>query len=328
MKLTTIDGTLRLTNNGSLEMFFLGTGSAFVKKNFQNNAIVIKGKDHLLIDCGSQCPGALTSYNLSVLNIQNVFATHSHSDHIGGMEELALMHRYVDKTRPRILITDEYKKLLWEESLKGGLSYGENRPTPYNAGSPGGYLTFDDYFEQIHPTLLEEEPRPLWEANVGSINIKFFRTMHMPDSVPSWRESAWSTGVLIDNRILFPGDTRFDRELLEYMQKKYNIEWIFHDVQGYTGGVHAGIEELKTLDAETKKKMILCHYADNFASYDAKADGFAALAKRGMYYDFGMSEDAASGQAASEEAVTTAIESPVEKATATPQAAATAPAIA
>ena len=45
IKLTTIDGTLRLTNNGSLEMFFLGTGSAFVKKNFQNNVIVIKGKE-------------------------------------------------------------------------------------------------------------------------------------------------------------------------------------------------------------------------------------------------------------------------------------------
>lgn len=291
IKLTTIDGTLRLTNSGSLEMFFLGTGSAFVKKNFQNNVIVIKGKDHLLIDCGSQCPGALTSYNLSVLNIHNVFASHSHSDHIGGMEELALMHRYVDKTRAKIVITDEYKKLLWEESLKGGLAYGENRPTPYNAGSPGGFLTFDDYFEQITPKLLESEPRPLWEANVGSINLKIFRTMHMPDSVPSWRESAWSTGVLIDNRILFPGDTRFDKELLEYMQKKYNIEWIFHDVQGYTGGVHAGIEELKTLDSETKKKMILCHYADNFASYDVKADGFAALAKRGIYYDFGFSEE-------------------------------------
>ncbi|MBQ5449508.1 MAG: hypothetical protein IIT57_05660, partial [Treponema sp.] len=46
-----------------------------------------------------------------------------------------------------------------------------------------------------------------------------------------------------------------------------------------------------TLDSETKKKMILCHYADNFASYDVKADGFAALAKRGIYYDFGFSEE-------------------------------------
>lgn len=286
IKILKSESPLRFSNSGNLEMFFLGTGSAFVKKNFQNNVLVIKGSDHILIDCGSQCPIALSSYKSSVLNVKNVFATHSHSDHIGGLEELALMHRYVDKTRPKIVITDEYKNLLWNESLKGGLAYGENRPTPFNKGSEGGYLTFEDYFEQIAPRLVSNEPRPLWEADIGSINLKIFRTMHMPDGVPSWKESAWSTGLLIDNRILFPGDTRFDEALLNWMEEKYNPEWIFHDVQGYTGGVHAGIEELKTLPASIKKKMILCHYGDNFTDFNAKENGFAALAQKGLYYDF------------------------------------------
>ena len=287
MQIQAFKDSIRLTNDGSLELFFLGTGSAFVKQNHQNNILIIKGKDHLLVDCGTQCPIAFYKYNSSIMNVENIFLTHSHSDHIGGVEELALMHRYVKQSRVKILITDEYKALLWNESLKGGLSYGEQRETPYNGRNPSRYLVFDDYFEQIVPKRLFGSPRPMWEANIGSINIKFFRTMHMPDSVPSWRESAWSTGLLIDNRILFPGDTRFDPDLLEWMEKDYNPECIFHDFQSYTGGVHTGIEELKKLPEPIRKKMILCHYADNFRDFDAEQAGFAGLALPGVYYDFG-----------------------------------------
>ena len=279
--------TIKLTNEGSLELFFLGTGSAFVKQNHQNNFLIIKGNDHLLVDCGTQCPIAFYKYNSSLMNIQNIFLTHSHSDHIGGVEELALLHRYVKQSRVKILINDEYKTLLWNESLKGGLSYGEQRETPFNSGNPQRYLVFEDYFEQIVPHLISELPRPMWEADVGSINIKFFRTMHMPDGVPSWKESAWSSGLIIDNRILFPGDTRFDPDLLEWMEREFKPECIFHDCQSYTGGVHTGIEELKTLPEEIKKKILLCHYADNFITFDAEKEGFAGMALPGVYYDFG-----------------------------------------
>lgn len=279
--------TIKLTNEGSLELFFLGTGSAFVKQNHQNNFLIIKGNDHLLVDCGTQCPIAFYKYNSTLLNIENIFLTHSHSDHIGGVEELALLHRYVKQSRVKILINDEYKALLWNESLKGGLSYGEQRETPFNKDNPQRYLVFEDYFEQIVPRLISELPRPMWEADVGSINIKFFRTMHMPDGVPSWKESAWSSGLLIDNRILFPGDTRFDPDLLEWMEREFKPECIFHDCQSYTGGVHTGIEELKTLPEGIKKKMLLCHYADNFITFDAEKEGFAGMALPGVYYDFG-----------------------------------------
>ncbi len=287
MKILPFDESLRLTNNdGSLEFFFLGTGSAFVKQNFQNNLLIIKGEDHLLVDCGSQCPIAFHKYKSAIMKVQNVFISHSHSDHAGGVEELALMHRYVTKTRPKIYINDSYKELLWNETLKGGLSYGESRETPYNKDVPGHYLSFDDYFEQIKPRPLCLVPRPMWEFRCGSINVKFFRTMHMPDGVPSWKESAWSTGILVDNRILFPADTRFDPELLSWIEASYHPEYIFHDCQSYTGGVHTSIDELKSLDPAIKEKIFLCHYADNFVNYDAKENGFAGMTQPGVYYNF------------------------------------------
>ncbi len=278
--------SLRLTNDGELELMFLGTGSAFVKENFQNNLLVIKGNDHLLIDCGTRCPEAFHRYKSNLLQIHNVFVSHSHSDHIGGLEELALMHRYATHTRPNLLITDEYKTQLWEQSLRGGLSYGEHGTSKYG-NSPDGYLTFEDYFNQIKPVLITDSPRPLYEANIGSINVKIFRTMHMPDSVPSWKESQISYGVLIDEKVLFPCDTRFDLDLLTWMEETYHPEVILHDCQAIMGGVHASIIELKTLPEQIRKKLLLCHYADSFADFSAQSEGFGGLAKPAIYYNFG-----------------------------------------
>jgi len=271
------ENTIRLTNEGNLEFFFIGVGSAFSKINFQNNLLIIKGNDHILIDCGTLCPYAFYKYNSNITQIKNILITHSHADHIGGLEEMALMGRYVTKDRPKMVITDDYKKILWNQSLRGGNSYGEHTTR---------YLNFDDYFEQIKPKLISKKPRPLYEANIGKINIKLFRTKHMPDSARSWKNSFYSYGILVDNRILFPSDTRFDKELLDWMEEAYHPEYIFHDCQFYTGGVHAGIDELKTLPESMKKKMYLCHYSDNFTKYKPEEYGFAGYAERGVYYNF------------------------------------------
>jgi ribonuclease BN (tRNA processing enzyme) len=279
MKIRELQKTVEFTNNGELSLFFIGTGSAFSKKNFQTNVLIVKGSDHILIDCGTLCPYALSAYNSSITSVKNVLITHSHADHIGGLEEMALMGRYATKTRPKMVITDYYKKILWDQSLMGGCSYGE-----YTDGS---YMQFDDYFEQIKPKLLTKTPRPLYEVNIGSINIKIFRTKHIPDSAHSWRKSFYSEGILIDDRILFPSDTRFDKDLLDWICGTFNIEYIFHDCQFFTGGVHASYEELKTLPEDIRKRIFLCHYSDNYENYDAVKDGFAGFAQRGVYYDFG-----------------------------------------
>ena len=277
MQITPMDTSIRLTNSGNLEFFFVGVGSAFSKIHYQNNLLIVKGQDHLLIDCGTLCPYAFYKYNSNITSIKNILITHSHADHIGGLEEMALMGRYATKIRPKMVITNEYKKILWNQSLRGGNSYGE-----YTTH----YLGFDDYFEQLQPKLISKKPRPLYEANVGSINVKLFRTKHMPDSAKSWRNSFYSFGVLIDNRILFPSDTRFDLDLLTWMENTYHPEYIFHDCQFYTGGVHASLDELKTLPATMKQKMYLCHYGDNYAKFDPVALGFAGYAQQGVYYNF------------------------------------------
>ena len=278
MKIEKLQDSLELTNDGGLSFFFVGVGSAFSKKHYQNNILIVKGNDHILVDCGITCPTALYNYGSNITKIKNILITHSHADHIGGLEEAALMGRYVTKSRPKMYITKQYKKLLWNQSLRGGNSYGEM--------SAGRFLTFDDYFELVEPKLISKRPRPIYETNCGSINIKVFRTRHIPDNAGSWKKAFYSTGILIDDRILFPADTQFDQELIDWMTSTYPIEYIFHDCQFYTGGVHASYDELKTLPETVRNKMYLCHYGDNFESFSPEADGFIGFAKEGHFYHF------------------------------------------
>ncbi len=272
------DNVLELKNSGDLSLFFIGIGSAFSKIHNQTNLLIVKGDDHLLVDCGMVCPMAMWNLKSNVMNIENVMVTHSHADHVGGLEEMALMGRYVTKRRPKVIITNEYKEVLWNETLMGGCAYGECHD--------GKYLTFDDYFEQVEPKRLENVPRPVYEANIGSINVKVFRTMHVPDCAKSWEDSFYSYGVVIDDRIVYPSDTRFDKPMFDWLLETYPIEMIFHDCQFYTGGVHASYQELKSLPQEVKNKMYLCHYGDNYQAMNPKDDGFAGFAEQGVYYNF------------------------------------------
>lgn len=278
MNIRELNVELKLQNEGKLSLFFLGVGNAFSKRHYQNNLLVIKGSDSLLIDCGTICSTAFYNYKSSIGNVHNFMITHSHADHIGGLEEAILIGRYVTKIKPNIIITDEYKTRLWENSLKGGNAWGEC--------NEGRILEFEDYFEQVRPELISETPRPLYQAKIGSIDIKLFRTKHMPDNALSWEDSFFSYGVVIDERILFPSDTRFDLDMISWLYNKYPIEAIFHDCQFYSGGVHASYDELKQLPQEIKSKMYLCHYADNYERFTPKNDGFADFVQEGCYYDF------------------------------------------
>ena len=279
MKTRHFVSNIELTNRGNLSLFFLGTGNAFTKTAFQTNLLIIKGQDHLLVDCGTLCSYAFENmYNGRITDIKNLLLTHPHADHIGGVEELALEGKYITKRLVNLVITDEFKKSLWEESLKGGIQYSEE-----------GIMTFDDYFNQIKPVRIQKKPFEMFETNVGSINIKLFRTRHVTTRKNSLKKSQISYGLIIDDRILFTADTQFNPSQLQFLLDKYKkIEVIFHDcdVMGYSRGVHAAYDELVTLPKEIKEKTFLSHYSEAVSTIDALVDGFAGLAKHWVYYDF------------------------------------------
>ena len=272
--------TLSLVNDGRLEFFFLGVGSAFAKRHYQTNLLVVKGKDHVLIDCGTKCPQALYDVGLPVTAIKNFFITHSHSDHIGGLEEVALLGRYMAKKKPVMIIAEAYQHILWDMSLRGGCAHNEEQA--------GDILKFSGFFEVKRPRHMADIPRLTYDTEVGGIGLKMMRTKHIPDSSGTWESSFWSCGVIIDDRILFTSDTRYDPELVLSYCKQFPIEVIFHDCQFFTGGVHASLEELAGLPDEIRAKTYLVHYGDNWEQFEPRAKelGFAGLAQQMTHYIF------------------------------------------
>jgi ribonuclease BN (tRNA processing enzyme) len=273
-------GPVSLKNQGSLDLTFIGAGGAFSKKFFQNNLLVVKGDSHLLIDCGTRAPEALSLLGLSMADIANYLITHTHADHMGGLEEAMLVGRYALHRKSSMVITDKMKKILWSESLRGGAAYNEQHD--------GKYLGFDDFWDQIKPKALRGADRELCEAQVGQIGIMLFRTKHIPDSTQDWASSFPSYGVIIDKRILFTSDTRYDPEMLLSLDGEYGFEAIFHDCQLFTGGVHASIDELAALPESIKAKIRLMHYGDKIeeALPKVKALGFAGIAEQWRTYSF------------------------------------------
>lgn len=279
MKIVDINGPLQLTNDGELEIVFLGTGTAFARSLFQTNFLIIKGDTHILVDFGMTGPLALTALGKKVEDIEVVLPTHSHSDHIGGMEYLTLINRYFaqpqGKPKLKMLVTEEYLPVLWEQSLRGGLEYNELNPE-------GRRLGVDDFYDIHIVNAHSDDPRSIFRTHFRGIDLELFHTNHIPGEAETPKDAFITYGLLVDGRVFLSGDTKFDPELIDLYQDK--AEAFFHDASIKKNAVHASTGELSTLSASVRERMYLMHYQDEATEEDAK--DFAGLALQNKRYIF------------------------------------------
>jgi ribonuclease BN (tRNA processing enzyme) len=66
-----------------------------------------------------------------------------------------------------------------------------------------------------------------------------------------------------DKSIAFSSDTKFDRDLIGWMNQ---ADFIIHEATGGLG--HTSYENLMTLPTEIKSKLMLIHYSDDFLVND------------------------------------------------------------
>jgi ribonuclease BN (tRNA processing enzyme) len=253
-----------------LKMTFLGTGSAFTvgDDNYHSNILLQKNKDTLLLDAGADVRFSLAEQNLSYQDIHNLYISHLHADHIGGIEWLALTTHFDENCtrKPRLFAADKIITDLWRKSLCGGLQTLTAQVS-----------TLDTFFD-VQP--VSDNGSFCWQ----DVEFKLVQEIHAYNNLklmPCY-------GLIFEQgatRIFFTADTQYAPQQLHEVYREADI--IFHDCETAVvkSGVHAHYSELIHVPAEFKKKMWLYHYNPGPLP-DAKADGFLGFVKKGQSFDF------------------------------------------
>lgn len=251
----------------------LGAGSAFAMDNFQSNFVIKRNGLQLLVDCGSDIRFSMHEQGLKYLDINAVYVSHAHADHIGGLEWLAFCSyfdpRYTGK--PKIFAERDLMRSLWDKSLAGGLE-----------GLEGVEARLSTYFD-VHPVPRNGSFE--WQG----IKFDIVQSIHVSakyavlDSYGlMWTDPATKQRVFLTTDVQFCPETS-----MKAYYKEADI--ILHDCETapFQSGVHAHYNMLKTLPDDIKAKMHLYHYQDNVATdFDAwqkkaQDDGFIGFLRKG-----------------------------------------------
>lgn len=126
----------------------------FIASGSKGNATLIIGtKTIILIDCGiskRRLEAHLKEFNCGIKNIDYVFFTHNHIDHIKGIKNIPIEKRYGRRGAIDELL-EENSLEVWKE-----YSFNEFKITPlltsHDAPSPCGYLIKDEESETVYIT--------------------------------------------------------------------------------------------------------------------------------------------------------------------------------
>ncbi|MEN8719298.1 MAG: MBL fold metallo-hydrolase [Oceanococcaceae bacterium] len=238
------------------EMLFLGAGNA-TAADLGNSSVVLlaDGQPLLGIDYGFTAHGA---WMRAFGPPQAVFITHTHLDHIGGLE--ALFYELATGPAPTSLV-----RLYCPVGLVA-LLHARIATLP-SALAEGG-RNFWDVF-QLVPV-----GESFWHDHHS---FRVFSNRHM---MPNQ-----SFGLSLPGRFFYSGDTRPIPEWT--MALASQGEPIFHDAALAGNPAHSGLEDIsREYTDEQRRRMVLYHLESEAACRAAEASGFR-VARPGDVFDLG-----------------------------------------
>jgi ribonuclease BN (tRNA processing enzyme) len=257
------------------KLVFLGSGSAFTlgDDNFHSNVLLIDDRERkLLLDCGSDIRFSLRKLGFSYADITDIYISHLHSDHAGGLEYIGLSRKFDPRCcLAKLYISREIARDIWEKTLSGGMEYIE-----------GEIAKIEDFFE-VYPL----EPNESFRWN--EIELSPLKTNHI-DSGSRWMSSHGLLFTIEGKRIFFSGDMKLRFETLKNYYEEADV--IFHDCETSKTPtpVHAHYNQLKQLPENIKNKMWLYGYQPHELP-PAEKDGFLGFVRRGQIFEFEKNSD-------------------------------------
>lgn len=255
-----------------------------------------KSPYRLCFDAGSDIKNSLANQNMNFSMIDGYYFTHRHGDHIGGSEGIALstfFNPYFSKQKTNWLdneyVIDKISNLPFKDKYK--LPEGM-KPEIYGhkdvindlwRTSIQGLSTFQGVRKVCFETFFSR--RTL---------IPNFKPIRFMDGKRKW--IGWITiaihvvsgdaimpsyGIMFEcsdgQNVFFPSDTQIMSQTEATHYKKADVIFADCETAKNKSGVHPHEDELRALDDEITKKMILYHYQDEPNNSDGKFKGIARI---------------------------------------------------
>ena len=189
-----------------MKIKFIGTGSAFTMTNYQTNTVLEHNGKQLLIDAGMDIRHSLRDAGIKYSDIDAVYVTHLHADHVGGLEMLGFNTYFDPKCKEKISLigNNELIRELWNNTLKGGMKSIQGKKT-----------VLDDYFDV---QMIRKNGKFVWE----DIEFHIVQSVHIMDEYAI----VLSFGLMFTDpdtkrKIYYTGDTQFNPNQMNVFSISY-----------------------------------------------------------------------------------------------------------
>jgi ribonuclease BN (tRNA processing enzyme) len=209
-------------------------------------------------------------------DIDALYVSHAHADHVGGIEEFAFS---------RMFIPPKSKPTICGEQGHAQRPVGSHPQRGPRSRTGDKRFRLNSYFDPIYVELHGPTRGFTWQR-------MWFRLIEMPHIMPSYGvyfETPSTQSHPYGRGVLYTSDTSAVVRPSDPMDDFYRrASIIFQDCETapYKSGVHTHYSDLRTLPDDLKRKMWLYHYQDALPLPDAKADGFAGFVTKGQTFDF------------------------------------------
>jgi len=232
----------------------IGTGNSESLRFWNSSALIYSENSKILIDCGFTIKYALAAQQLTLKDIDAVFITHIHGDHVHGLERLGFESRYIYHRRPRLYLEQDLYNLLWDRCLSGSMG-----------NTSCGNTKLEDFFDVN-----------IIKNNAFNESGCCFRTFTTPHT-----QGKPSYGLILNEKLLFTADTN----LIPNTENLLPTGIIIHDCCLYANNpAHATINQLiNSYPKKLRQRMLVTHYGDNIDFYRALINReFLGVAQQGQ----------------------------------------------